>query len=811
MNRFYLLWFLVVGSLPSMLFAQNLPEIAYKTKDMQRYEGYFDFYWDENKGEIWLEVDKLNQEFLYVNSLPAGVGSNDIGLDRGQLGNTRVVKFQRIGPKVLLIEPNYDYRAENGSPEEKVSVEQAFAQSVLWGFEVGAQTGDRVLVNATSFYMQDAHGVSPTLRQRNQGNYKLEASRSAIYLPRTKNFPQNTEVEAILTFVGSPEGRYVRQVVPSPEAITVRQHHSFVQLPDNGYQPRKLDPRAGYFGITYQDYANPLGEPLEERYLVRHRLQKKNPRAEISEAVEPIVYYIDPATPEPIRSAMLDGARWWNQAFEAAGYRDAFQVKLLPTDADPMDVRYNVVQWVHRATRGWSYGASVRDPRTGEIIKGHVTLGSLRLRQDYLIAEGLLAPYEAGKDAPEAMQEIALARLRQLVAHEIGHTLGLAHNYAASTVSRASVMDYPHPYIQVKAGQLDWSEAYDTDIGEWDKVAIRYGYSDFPEDTDEEIALNQIIQDALEAGLYFISDADARPLGSAHPKAHLWDNGQDATEELNRIMEVRKVALEQFSEKNIPEGQPYFTLEKALVPIYLLHRYQVEAAAKVLGGLDYSYALRGDGQTVTAFIPPQAQEKALAALLNTIKPENLILPERIIKLIPPPPLSYGRDREYFPVHTQSTFDPITAAEVAADMTIRTILQPERAARLIEQRSRNNALPGFDQVLATLIENTWRAQAENGLEGAIHRKVNDVVLFHMMHLASHTEVSSAIKSQVYWELNRLKEWLEEQNFSGHGWNEHFYFAEEEIDRFLDNPEPLPLPEPVDPPAGSPIGCGGFFEN
>ncbi|MFK7906626.1 MAG: DUF5117 domain-containing protein, partial [Chitinophagales bacterium] len=498
--------------------------IEAKTLGMEKMEGYFPFYWDKKEGKIHLEINQLGTEFLYVHSLAAGVGSNDIGLDRGQLGGQEVVKFVRVGPKVLMVQPNYRYRAESNNQDEKQSIEEAFAQSVLWGFEVSAETNERILVDASSFFLRDAHGVAETLQRTKQGSYSLDGSRSAFYLPRTKNFPENSEFEATLTFVGKPQGGYIRAVTPSPESVTVRQHHSFVKLPDGGYQPRRFDPRSGYFSMSYYDYATPIDQSLQKQFIYRHRLKKKDPLADMSEAVEPIVYYLDRGTPEPIRSALLDGANWWNEAFEAAGYKDAFRVEIFPEGADPMDVRYNLIQWVHRATRGWSYGGSVSDPRTGEIIKGHVSLGSLRVRQDFLIAQGLIAPYEEGKTVSKEMQEMALARLRQLSAHEVGHTLGLAHNFAASGNNRASVMDYPHPYVTLtETGDLDFSQAYDVGIGEWDKRAIVYGYQDFPEGTN---GLKQIIVETLDMGFGYMSDSDARSFGSAHPNAHLWDNGE---------------------------------------------------------------------------------------------------------------------------------------------------------------------------------------------------------------------------------------------------------------------------------------------
>lgn len=787
--------------------AKEIPSIAEKTRGFEPLPGYFPLYWDARSGKIWLEIDKWSKEFLYVESLPAGIGSNDIGLDRGQLGASRVVRFERIGPRVLLIEPNYNFRATSQNEEERKSVREAFAESTLWGFKVEAGDGDRALVDATDFFLRDAHHVAETLKRARQGDYKLDASRSAFYLPRTKNFPKNTEVEATLTLVGENPGSWVREVVPSPEAITVREHHSFVELPGPGYKPRVFDTRAGYFGISYMDFASRVDERIFKRFISRHRLEKKDPSAAVSDPVEPIIYYLDPGVPEPIRSALLEGAGWWNQAFEAAGYRNAFQVKILPEGADPMDVRYNLIQWVHRSTRGWSYGGGVIDPRTGEIIKGKVTLDSSRLRQDYLIGEGLLAPYEKGKTPSPALLELALARVRQLAAHEVGHTLGLAHNFAASAQGNASVMDYPQPMIKLSGNDsLDVSHAYATGIGAWDKVAVAYGYQDFPDGTDERKALDGILTTAAGHGLFFISDADARPLGGAHPTAHLWDNGPNAVDELGRMMKIRAAALSRFGEENIREDEPMNTLEEVLVPIYMLHRYQVEATAKVLGGLDYRYAVRGDGQIIARMIPPAEQRRALEALLSSIKPDALVLPHRVLDLIPPPPEGYARTRETFSGRTGLTFDALGPAEAAASLTVGLILNPERDTRLMEHHMLNAQSPDLTEVIDRLVDSTWKSKSESGYRAATEQVVDNTVLFDLMSLAADEGAAAQVRAVASLKLNELKGWLNGQikNTKDMSRRAQIAFAISQVERYQKDPKQMNLTKPPEPPPGQPIG-------
>jgi hypothetical protein len=787
------------------------PSIEEKTAGMKRLDGFVPLYWDEAGGQLWMEISKWNVEMLHATGFGSGLGSNDIGLDRGQAAGARIVFFERVGPKVLLVQPNYRFRALSRNPAEVRGVRDAFARSVLWGFTVGAESAGRVLVDATDWLLRDALPLAPRLRP---GSYRFEPSRSAVYMAGTYAFPKNTEIEVELSFAlqqaaGPPQGgprpgpgadfsggsyfEGVGDVAASGEAASIRIHHSLVELPDDKYTPRAYDPRSGYGSIEFADFAAALGAPRDIQFIRRHRLAKVDPSARVSDAVKPIVYYVDPGAPEQIRNALLEGARWWNQAFEAAGYRNAFRVELLPADANPLDIRYNVINWVHRSTRGWSTGASVVDPRTGEIIKGIVTLGSLRAEQDYLIAEGLLSPYKTGTETPPELTAWAIARIRQLSAHEVGHTLGLGHNYYDSTAGRISVMDYPHPLVTLRAdGTLDYSQVYASGIGDWDKVTIAWGYQDFPKGTNEPQALTAILDEAWKRDVRYMTNQDT----DANPRVDQWSNGVDPAAELTRMMAVRRAALARFGEQAITRGTPMALMEEALVPLYLHHRYQVEAAASALGGQHYIYALRGDGREPTKRVPAAEQKAALDALVATLQPSELRIPDAVLKSLPPRPSGYGPHRELFPRYTGSTFDAVSPAVVAAGLTIGFVLDVERAARLVEQNALDATLPGLDEVIGRLVESTWKAPAADRYEGSIKVAVQRVLVDRLMTLAD-TSPMAQVRNQAASRLSRLVRELEPTMAQPD-------FTLEDIKRFLARPMTAVTSRAPAPPPGAPIG-------
>ncbi len=747
---------------------------------------------DSETGAVLLSLESLPAEFLYVPALQSGVGSNDLGLDRGQLERTRLVRFERYGNKVLLIEPNLDFRADTRNAAEKRAVSEAFAQSVIAGFDITNPGEDQVTIDLTPLLVSDITRISSRVAELEQGSFEVDPERSAVDIASIKNFPQNTLIPAVITFKGSEPGQFIQDVTPTPDSLTVRVTHQFVALPDDGYAPRAFHPRSGYFALQYKDYAASLESSMERRLIYRHRLA----------AGETLVYYVDNGTPEPIRSALLEGASWWADAFAAAGFPGAFKVEVLPEGADPLDVRYNVIQWVHRATRGWSYGFSVSDPRTGEIIKGHVSLGSLRVRQDQMIAEALTAPFEGEGEGVTAAREMALARLRQLSAHEVGHTLGIDHNFAASYSGDASVMDYPHPNFTLdEQGNIRLDQAYAVGVSPWDKLTIRYGYTVF-EAASEQASLDAILAEAADQKIAFITDQDAREPGSAHPAANLWDNGTDAIVRLDELLEIRRIALQQFSEAVVPVGTTLFEIERRLVPVYLLHRYQVDAVAKLLAGLNYDYRFRGDTPSAVEPVAVSVQEDALQRLLGLLQPSTLALPDSLRYLIPPPPSEYARDRESFPGGTGKAFDHLAPARAAVDLVLRELLQPQRLARLAEQNALDPSQPSPADLMSGLMDASWQAKSSSDAYlAAIQAEVDWLVLRHLMALASNMEATDSTRALGLSQLILLSRSLEPRSKKG---DRQAIAALQEIRLFLARQpaEAAPMPNPA--PPGSPIG-------
>ena len=761
------------------------------------YEGFMNFSYNNDSGKIILEINKLDSEFMYINSLSRGVGNNDLGLDRGQLGDSRVVYFTKRGNKILLIQPNLRYVSNSSNYLENKAVKEAFARSVLFGFDIIEKTKDSYKIDITSFLIRDAHGVSQRLRYSNSGSYTLNKSMSAIDLDRTKAFPKNIEFDVLLTFTGNPSGNLVRSVTPTASNLTVNQHHSFVELPDNNYKKRKFDPRSGSNPFIVYDYSTPIDDKLEQRFIVRHRLNKKYPKQEISEPVEPIVYYIDNGTPEPVKSALIEGGNWWNQAFESAGYKDAFRIEVLPEDADPMDVRYNLIQWIHRSTRGWSYGASIVDPRTGEIIKGQVSLGSLRVRQDYMILSGLIDnPNEI--ENKSLIKKTSLDRIRQLSAHEIGHTLGFAHNYISSANNRSSVMDYPHPKIDIVNGNINIDNAYSKNIGDWDKVSVRYAYTDFQENENEDVKLNDIIEEAVNKGLYFLSDSDSRPVGSANPFSHLWDNGEFPYKELDKLLKVRDLALKNIDLDNLVDGEPYDRIEDILVPIYMLHRYQIESAAKAIGGVDYLYFVKNKNNDKVKFVDSKLQKESLKSLLNVLNPKNLVLPTNLIQILSPRSFRNPRTRENFESNTGVTFDYINASSSIINHTLTFLMNPERINRIYQQNMFGENILMLDDYLTIISNSIFSNKRMSPYESSINKNISSLFLDHLFLTFNNSNTNDLSKSVILSSIMNTKEKLSSNL------NDYNSFLVNKINGFIDNPDKYIPVEKTKIPDGSPIG-------
>jgi hypothetical protein len=797
----------VVDAAPQPSESKAVTDFVSATQGLRHTAGFFEIYRDEAKGRILLGVREFGQPFLMMSSLPWALGSNDVGLDRGQSSESHLVEFRRVGARVLLVEDNTKFRAVSNNADEALSVRQAFAESVLWAGEIVSERkggNGEALVDVSTLLTSDRHGIAQRLNETKQGKYEIDDKRSAVSLADAKSFPDNTELEAMLTFRGPGEGAFVKDVAMDSQSVSVRQHLSFVRLPTPGYTLRAYHPASGGLSVGWYDFAQPLASSIDRRVQPRFRLDKVDAAGHVK---KPIVFYLDRGTPEPVRSALLEGANWWKTAFEKAGFKDAYRVELLPEGADPMDVRYSLITWAHRYTRGWSYGQPIVDPRTGEIIRGNVTLGSQRVRQDILIAESLLAPYDkanAGELKNEA-EQMALARLRQLAAHEVGHALGFAHNFAASRLGNGSVMDYPHPLLALGPdGKISLDHAYGIGLGAWDDFIIAHAYAQFAPGA-EESSLAKLRADIAKAGFHYISDQDARSPGDAEPDGLLWDSGPDTLKTFDALLAARQKALANFSLGVLPPDRQVGELEARLVPIYLLHRYQAEAVARLLGGVSYTYSQATDRQAGSTPVPAQTQRDALARLIATLGADDLALPANVLDLVTPPGADYARNREYFATKTGPTFDPLGAVEAAAAQTTLFLFAPERLNRLAWQHARDAKQPGVGDVLDTVFRGTWQQTTHDGSAPAavaVQTAANWVVLDTLLHALDDGKLHAQVDADVRAALQQWQAWLSKQGGS-EAVAASRASAAETIRKYLADPKSVKLRSLPAIPPGAPI--------
>ena len=755
--------------------------------------GFFDLHVDKDTNRVFARLPAADKEgvslrLIHSARLTAGLGSNPVGLDRGWGEGGRIVSFRHMGDKVILEEENLRYRANPDNPLEARAVKESFARSFLAALPIIESSGDGVLVDMTAFLTSDSLNLIQYLKDADQGSFSIAKDRSFVDTKNALAFPDNVEVDVFFTLNSSDAGQEVATTAANGKDATLIQHHSFVRLPEAGFEPLISDPRAGVIEQVHYNYSAPLSDNIETRFARRYRLE----RGADGNVVNPIIFYIDSGAPEPIRSALVEGASWWKDAFAAAGWDGAYRVELLPEDAHPLDIRYNTVQWVHRQTRGWSYGGGVSDPRTGEMLKGHVNLGSLRVRQDRMIFEGLLGASKTNSGEPDDPVQLALARIRQLSAHEVGHALGFAHNFAGSSDGKSTVMDYPAPDVRLVDGALDVSNAYGVGIGEWDKISASWLYGDLsPEDKET------LLQTAQENSVTFVADLDGRSAGTAHPDASVWDNGSDPVASLKNVMAVRAYALERFGPDNLPEGRPQSDLNAALVPIYLYHRFQTAAAAKLIGGMSFTY---GEEAGAADIVPPARQLAALDAVLETIDPQALDLPDDVLSHLTPRLGSWSfadNDRELFRKTAYPAFDTISAAETAADLTFDVLLHPQRAARLAEFHRRDAANPSLDDVLKRISDRVVSAPKE-GRTGDIAYAVQARYAFALMELAE-SDSGPAVKAAAHMSLNDMMSVLGSQAAEDQ-------WLKDQITTFKSRP--APAAHPAAPakalPPGSPIG-------
>ena len=779
----------------------NLQKLNYKP-------GAFPVYVNQSSGNTYLMVKELNQDFLFVSSLSSGIGSNDIGLDRNQIRSKRLVYFKKVNNHILLIQKNMKFRSSSKNSLEKKSITDGFGFSTLAAFPIIKTFQNSYLINLNSFLLSDESGIAALLKKKKQGRFQLSKNKTFILSQDIKAFPLNTEILTLHTFEGTEKEEWLTSVMPEPTQVSLKIQYSFIQLPKKPLPKRIFHPRSGFNKISYYDYSAPLNKPLDEHWIVRHRLEKKYPKNNISEAVKPIIYYLDPGTPEPIRSALLEGARWWDKGFEAAGFKHAFKVKLLPKNADPLDMRYNMIHWTHRSTRGWSYGQSIIDPRSGEILKGNVLLGSLRVRQDMKIFQGLLNAFDPTNNQAQIVESIALNRLKQLSAHEIGHTLGLQHNFSSSSDNRSSVMDYPHPQFSLDTQQnIVLDDVYDTKgIGLWDIQAIKYGYSTFENAATEKKELKKILKENDSLNLSFITDRDARPLGSMHPKAHLWDNGTDSAKQFKNILEIRKLSLDRITLNSLPDHRPISDLENVLVPIYFFHRYQLNALVKWIGGQTYRYQLKGENVSQVEYVSPEKQRMALNYILETLEPEFLAIPKPLINLMSPTVNGFTKNREFIQPKTGLAFDPFAFVSAASHLSTKALLHPERVNRLAVQSALNPKQLNYSEVLEIINKKVFKTKSRNTYHQHIINLTQTTTLYSLMNVLRNPKSSVLVKAETRAFLKKLHKQLSKKTVFAH--NHYQVYLASQILAFFEDGDLITIEKPTQIPPGSPIGCSVF---
>ncbi|MEO8479493.1 MAG: zinc-dependent metalloprotease [Gemmatimonadota bacterium] len=765
--------------------------------DQVRRDGFVPILVGPNRDKLRLELPADGMRALFLVSLATGAGSNPLGLDRGANGPTEVVRFDRVGSRMLVVFENTAYRSSGDSLHRR-TIEESFAASTVASLPIIAEEDGRVVVDATELAFRDWNDVAGTLRGGGEGSYNVSRDRSQIRLERTQAYPENSEVDVELTFTtsGAP-GRILRQVSPDGSAISLRQHFTLLRLPDASYRPRAWDPRTGYFPTRSRDYFQPLQGRLEQHAIERHRLVRQDPLDPTSPFIAPIVYYIDPGIPEPVRTATMQGAKWWETAFDRAGLRGGFRVEWLPADVDPMDARYNVVQWENRNERGWSIGGALSDPRTGEILKGMARLDSHRARTDYNLFAALM-----GAGPTSADTAFILGRIRQVTAHEIGHTLGLAHNYIASTYDRGSVMDYPAPRVQVVDSAIDLSEAYATGPGVFDVWAIRWGYGIFPAASESD-SLRAIAQEGVNRGWLFLSDNDARPASAADPRAVLWDDAGTAAEFLDRQLAVRSLAIANFGLGNIRPGEPVALLQERFAPLYFWHRFAVDALVRTIGGLKYSFAVAGDGENAVAALPPSAQRAALARLMTTLAPHTLVIPDTILALMSPRPSAWTDGTELFRGGTQPMFDELGAAETLSRVVIDAVLQRERVGRLVTMATRDARALSLGETVDSLFAAARARRTDTRHEAALRRIVERGVVDRLLELAADPRAMVQVRDVVELRLGEMQRKAAVAMAAGDEMTRaHWRGIDRDIGRWLkdhvisEDTAPLPAP-PFDP--------------